>query len=426
MEKYIINYLYEHTDNDLAKKYIDYFKYDMDSILYGKTPSLIRKTYKPSLKMQIQQNLYEAIKYITHPKKTGLINVLDFLGGTWNYDFESIGLNLLSTCWQPSRRGYISNEIFRKSKNRYIKLLYKESYEKFITVDTVNYFEVQKEKISTILQKEHIKGGFFYNQEIFSCKYFIDILKGINRPSFEFIHGLPGIYTPEITNRTDYICVYGDKIKQNYIKAGVDESKILVTGTSKYSDYNSKQSHDLKNCLDDVLVFTTGACNWVKHVWRSEQIVVDDVGFILLYLYQVENVLKSLGVRKARLRPHPMNNKKWLECYIDNNFYIMDNESLGNSLSHATLSIGPTSTSLIDSLTCGVNYVVFEPSENGVKINGGKGVPPFDGTDNSIVIANNESDLLYVLKNNECSRLAFIEEYVSPLNFSEVIKRLNS
>jgi hypothetical protein len=227
----------------------------------------------------------------------------------------------------------------------------------------------------------------------------------MGRPSFVFLHGLPGRYNRFDEGRTDYLVVWGERIRKNYIQAGHDPKRVLVSGHPYYRDMPaSEPSHS----LEDVLVLTK-SMNGAQH---SEEVVLTDRGNLAAYLYFVQEALESLGVRRARLRPHPVENGDWYRGFLDMGFYALDREGLPESLRRSSLVIGPASTVMLESLYHGVFYQVFEPVSAGRCMDNYPAVPPFDGSDPRLPVAKDTDGLARLLKSGGAIDPSFWAEYV--------------
>ena len=145
-----------------------------------------------------------------------------------------------------------------------------------------------------------------------------------------------------------------------------------------------------------------------------------------MYLYQVQNVLQRFGVKKARFRPHPALDKYWVYGFLDKRFYSIDNKPFVDSIRSSTLVIGATSTTFLETLMEGVNYLLYDPvDDNGISLCNSKSVPPFDGSVPELSIARNERELEYMLKNRYQTTPTVLEGYMRPLDLSvlkEIIK----
>ncbi len=249
--------------------------------------------------------------------------------------------------------------------------------------------------------------SFFENLSINVCKQ-VDI------PSFTFLHGLPGRYNNIDENRSDYLIVWGEKIKENYIKAGIDRSKIFVSG---HPFYKELAHTSLRFSLDAPLIITKS----MSGAQHSDAVVLADRGNSILYLYMVQKVLKKLGINHAKFRPHPSENSQWYLKFIDRNFYQPDHDDLQRSLREASAVIGPSSTVFLESLYSGTNYVCFEPAMNGLDLTNFRTVPPFDGSDERLPVARNEEELELIVKERVGVDLRIFGDYIKmPFDLSFV------
>ena len=98
---------------------------------------------------------------------------------------------------------------------------------------------------------------------------------------------------------------------------------------------------------------------------------------------------------------------------------------MSNSLNSTSLVIGPTSTVLLESLYANVNYIVFEPSTEGLDFLNYPIVSPFDGDDNDILVAKNQEELKKLIHEKSCvSEDALNGYFTSKFDFSEVFQKL--
>ena len=132
-------------------------------------------------------------------------------------------------------------------------------------------------------------------------------------------------------------------------------------------------------------------------------------------MYQIKDELIKLGVKSVKFRSHPSENIKWYYNYIDTSFFKIDtNESIINSFKESTLVIGPTSTMFVDSILNNVNYLIYEPTNGELDLNNFPLVPPFDSSDNRVVISRNTIELCKNLQNIPLVDPAIILDYIQP------------
>ncbi len=243
------------------------------------------------------------------------------------------------------------------------------------------------------------------------------IFKELKKPSFIFLHGLPGVYSLHNDNLSDYLVVWGQKIKDNFIKIGFKPEKILIAG---HPYYQKLPSQPMRNSLDNILVLSK-APNGAP--FRNNELF-SNRGDQINYLNQIANTLKLLGVRQVRLRIHPSENINWYLKFIDKDFFIPDRAPLVDSLRQATLVIGPTSTVFLEALYYGVNYLAYEPLDNGLDLSGYTPVPPFDGSDLRVPVARDEESLKQLIQNKALVDISVFNDYIeTPFN-PEVITKL--
>ncbi len=234
----------------------------------------------------------------------------------------------------------------------------------------------------------------------------IRIFKKLGKPSFIFLHGLPGRYNIYDDSQADYLIVWGEKIKQNYIDAGFKSDKILVSGHPFYSQLPNQP---LRNSFENILVVSKS----LHGAQQRDEVRIADRGGIIVYLNQIADALKKLGVQGARLRVHPSENINWYFKFIDKEFFVEDNEPLQESLQKTTLVVGPTSTIFLESIYYGVNYLVYEPTVGGVDLSGYPPVNPFDGSDSRVPVAKDEKELEKILIEKKIINKSVFNDYIS-------------
>ena len=262
-----------------------------------------------------------------------------------------------------------------------------------------------KERLKNYYIDNNISAIVVPNDISFFENLSIKIFKEIKRPSFIFLHGLPGRYNEIAESRSDYLIVWGNKIKENYIKAGFRGEKILVSG---HPYYKEPRGGELRFGTEDILIITKS----MPGAQQSDEVRLSDRGNSILYLYSIRDTLKGMGVRSARLRVHPSENRKWYFKFVDKDFFKLDTEDLGSSLKRSSLVIGASSTILLESAYYGINYLVYEPDNNGVDLMNLKIFPPFDGSDARIPVAKNEDELRRMLADKAKADASFLGDYI--------------
>jgi len=423
MDKYLVKYLRENAENEIAKKYIDFFKIELDWHIYN---SEFQKSIQNETYVDLKRKLYKLFQYSNTllsgfdkkaNKNLNILSSVAFPDGLLN----NLGYNFFKPIWNS----HIKTNVFEdfKTINWYHNVRKKINSKNFNELLDVEWYhnlhEFQNHLVSEYSKKD-FRALFLGTDQIFYSKYCIEVFNKMQRPTFVFSHGLPGIYSKEVDNRSDYLMVWGEKIRENYIEAGFDSSKIKVVGHPKYKDIPKNKT--LRSDLSDVLVIPVSSVTPHQHEYDS--IVLSNPSMVVLYLYKVQAVLKKLGIKKARYRVHPSIDSNWIYSFLDKNFYIKDSAYLTISLNKASLVIGSTSTVLLESLMQGVNYLVFEPHDDeGINMCGYKAVPPFDGSEKRLGVANSEYELEELLRSNVVADYTMIHDYIQDLDLT-VIKDL--
>lgn len=269
----------------------------------------------------------------------------------------------------------------------------------------VKYLEFELEKFFI---DNDIKALFIpYDSAIFES-IAINTTKKIGKKSFLPIHGLPANYSKNYDNKTDYLLVWGEQIKKNYINCGFDEKKIIVSGHPNYS-VNLCTKEELKFSLEKILVINKPMGD-TSLTYKDEMIRLHRE-HCLLYLFSLQKVLKKIGVYNVRLRIHPSERSEWYEQFIDTRFYEIDKLNLHDSINNSSLLIGPTSSVFLESIYYNTNYIVYEPSlmnnfHNFL-------APPFDKTDIRVPVAFNEEELIKIIKDKKKVDKSFLYEYIN-------------
>lgn len=424
MERYLLKYLKDNAESDLAKKYIDYLKVNLDCKMYAYGDNM-RVSYPEPQTIRFR----EILSYIRALLKSHYVKqeterdrILSFvrmpssLESKYNLEFASSILNPI--CF----KNIYSNSLI-KYYLLFLRLTRNRNFNKMIDDDLIKKMQDYESIIIETYQKYKLKGLIVPNGEPFLYNLHLDLFKEMQKPSFIVLHGIPGIYDLDSEKKADYLLVWGEQIKQNYIDVGFDKDRIKVIGHPRYTEV--PQISKLRNSLDDVLVATTGSTEWSPHGWEYDKFPLFDRNILLLYCYSVETVLKRLGVKHARLRAHPSVGREWLEKFIDLDFYVLDinnRSTLTESLNKATLVIGPTSTVWLESILTGVNYIVYEPGNDIKNLKNEVLVPPFDGSDSDLKVAFDEYSLYDMIKHGYQLNTAIVNKYIEPFNFEETCR----
>ena len=427
MDKYLIKYLIETADDELSKKYIDFFKVELDWHTYI-SETHMSEPYHRDNKAGTTEKLKKIYQYTdaivkTKNSNTNKSKVLSTLKVPQSYmkPFIKLGLEYYSPIWHPLGKKNIFGDYKTLKWHKNIQdRIRNAEFHSFLDKNFHKDLEEFQQYFLNQYKEQDFKALFLYTDQYFYSKYFIDVFKKLNKPSFVFTHGLPGIYSKAIDNRSDYLMVWSEKIKANYINAGFDSNKIHVVGHPIH--YNLEKEKFLKSDTSNILVIPVSSITWHQHEYDNT--VVNDVSMVVLYLYKVQKVLAKLGIKNARYRPHPTINKKWIKPFLDPDFYILDNEPLELSLKKSSLVIGANSTIVLEALMQGINYIAFDPKdEGGLNMTGYKSVPPFDGSEEKLVMATNEEELEKYIKDSKMTDYSLVHDFIQNLDLS-IIKQL--
>jgi len=234
----------------------------------------------------------------------------------------------------------------------------------------------------------------------------IKIFRELSKPIFVFLHGMPAAYNTTDNNRADYLLVWGEAIKKNFVTAGIPADKIFVSG---HPILSARRKPFPKRSMNRILVISKPVPSGASF---SDSIIIGDPGNSIIYLYEVEAALKDCGVKKAVLRIHPSENPVWYTKYIDMSFYSIDNSDLNTSLELATLVVGPSSSVFIDSLCAGRRYVIYEPMTQGKDGNGIKVFPPFDGAIPEFPTGGTVESLAELIRNGPNPDVDAIDDFI--------------
>ena len=400
-------YSFLKENNIINKKTLDLLKYELDKkvYLYG---NHFRKSYENVSKLKFIFNLFiKIILSIKYSKKKRITNGVLFNAPFYlSSQFEENGYYLITPEFYFGRKLKFLGTIKTLIKLELIKY-------HFINGDMYyllsNSFEDKilslKKDFKKYIINNEIKALFLSNDMAFLEKLFISIFKELNLPTFVFLHGIPTTYNNIDNNRADYLVVWSDKIKNTYINIGVDKEKIIVSGNPIYSP---KKINNLSFSLKNLLIISHSITQSPEN---SDKFIMQERGALLSYLYSIQKVLSKFGVKSVRFRPHPSENPTWYLKNLDKKFYILDTQPINKSINASSMVIGPISTVFFDSIANNKNYIVYEPLVNNKSIKNFDLVPPFDGSDNRISIANSENQLISIIKNKQLLNKNVLKDY---------------
>lgn len=426
MDKYIVKYLRDNATDEASKKCIDFLKIEFDRQIYKfhyNAASVNRKKTKLDRvrdKFTTIKNYLEIIseKNIVLPGKKNVLSLIEFPIAK---NLVDMGFHPISPSWNPVEGTSVLGDLKTISWFRNINRTVRSgNLQRFLDPDFHREFLSIQGHLMEQYKKYKIQALFIRSDVYYMSKFALDVFRQMDLPTFVFTHGLPAIYSLEVDNRSDYLMVWGEKMKQNYINTGFDADKIKVVGHPSYQQLPSSQK--LRSDFSNVLVIPVSAT--LGHQNEYEKTVLMDKSATVLYLYKVQKVLEKLGVSSARFRVHPSINRNWIYSFLDQNFYEIDKATLADSLKNTSLVIGATSTVLLEALIHGVNYIVYEPKqENGLNMINLPLVPPFDGSEEKLRVANDTVTLEGMLRGNALTDYTIVHDYIQDFDLS-VLKEI--
>jgi len=419
---YLLDFI--EKNSNLNSKKLEILKYELDTRMYYygnqfKKPYENKKQKLSAVLVQYLKSAYVLLKVFQNKKvdnkKKAILSSSYF---TVNDELSKLGFEVYSPSWNLKKDGNVLPDLklFYSSK-KILATVNSSSFRDLLTPNFLSQIDEFEKKVVKAFQKNKIKALIVSNDMTFIDRILIDVCKKLKIPSFIFQHGLPPRYNLVDDNRTDYLIVWGDQLKENYIKTGFNKSKIIVSG---HPYYKLKSELTLQFSLDNILVLTK-SMNGGQH---SDKVRLYDRSNSILYLFSIEKVLRSFGVLSVRLRLHPGENHEWYYKYINKEFFILDELNLEKSINSSTLVVGPTSTVFLESIYYHRNYLVYEPLVDGVDLFNFELIPPFDGSENKVPIAKNEVELIQLIKDKTIVDSSILSDYIRTPFDLEIIKKI--
>ncbi|MCF6402230.1 hypothetical protein L3C95_05045 [Chitinophaga filiformis] len=420
-EEYLLAYLSETADEAL-KRHIDLLKLELDWHIYHYGAHFSRpkgSVVRAKIPLRSRLRNWYSANYQDHfsADKSNILSLIYFSG--FNKHLEDEGYNLVSPYWAPHGRKVAGNASIVKAYHEIDKHLRESSFSYLMGEQFQQQVASFEQMVASYLREKDLRAALLFTGQLFYSKVVINCFRSMNRPSFILSHGLPAFYHHEAENNSDYLVVWGEQVRQNYLRAGLDPAKVLVAGHPSYSSI--VKDKQIRFDLSDVLVLPK-AMSAHQHTYEA---ILGDRGNIIVYLLRVKAVLQKAGIKRARLRPHPSMSGNWLLQFVGTDFYYLDTLSLSDSLNKASLVVGPTSTLLLESIGHGVNYLVYEPvTAEGKDLTGYEIVPPFDGSDKDIPVAKTDEALHDLIKNKVVVNKKALEKYLRPFDVSVIKNKL--
>lgn len=260
-----------------------------------------------------------------------------------------------------------------------------------------------KDELMMFFKKNHTPFLLLSNDILPIHRMAIDVCKELGIPTGIFLHGLPARYNAIDDSRADYLFVWGEKIKTNYINAG-SKTNIVVVGHPDFSSFNIEECHP-----NDVVVLSRAVQGAPSD---SSVHVVDDRGICLQHIFAIEKALKEVGVDHAILRLHPSENPDWYAKYMDKEFYTLDKNTLNYTIGHAKMVIGQISTVMLNTVINGIPCYPYVIDRNSNQF-ASKIAPPFCDKP-EFPTATTTAELVHNIKTRNCVTKDHFEGYINP------------
>jgi len=417
MESNLLDYLIKNSDKYTAR-HLNLIKYELGG-LTSHFGDHFSSPIEGGRKNLLRDNLivdyieFFAIKLFKNKQDFNKKKVLSSATSLWNNHFKDMGFHVERPPWNIRRDFQIECSLKLYLLTKKIKRkLKRNNFNYLISKDFFLIIDEYKDLLKKYCLKNSYDALIIEQYNGFFHKLISEIFNELNKPIIFWHHGgIPANYDVNHQNRADYFVLMGQRQVDDYIKVGYSPSKFLVAGHPEYNEAISSLKFD----FDEVLIITKAIAGYNP----LENSNLQHRSNSLLYLKSLKRVLQKLGVDNVFLRPHPSESFDWYSKFIDTKFFKKSKPVLKDCLNTATLVIGPISTTIIDSLYNGVNYVVYEPIIDNHTILGNLLTPPLDGKDSRFPVAHCEKKLEHILtKKNKICKSFYLELVKTPRDIS--------
>ncbi len=403
---------YLKNEQVLNDYWYDCLRYELDKHIYY-YGNHFRRSLEAVQESKIEKTKYIFKKVISKIKTNASLKSIDktkpvIISNAYfnfNEELSKLGFTVIRPPWTTDRNewGYYHTEIVNLCVT--IRSFFEQAdFNYLISREFIHILEKFSSLFKKFIIEQNVRALVVPNDESFFENISIKIFEEFKLPTFNFLHGLPTLYNSIDENRTNYLIVWGERIKEMYVASGMEESKILVSGHPKYQKIIEKP---IKFSLNNILVLT----KTIPGSPHSNGVILSDRGNLIVYLISIQKVLQKSGVKSVRLRPHPSENINWYMKFLDRNFFIPDTKNLSDSLKATSLVIGPVSSVFLEAVYYQINYLVYEPVINKKNILNRNIPKPFDGSDNRIAVANDEETLFRFLSEQKCVDPHLLTDY---------------
>jgi len=400
----VVKIVYDNSDDkfvvDLIKHELDWRLYD-----YGEHLENYRLLTTKQLLISDIKNFCRFVQsFFCCPQSSGKNRVLSFLP---NLDdlLRKNGYTPYSYIYFRKTAHSIHSLKLFYFKFKVDRVIRRHDFNRMLSNTDIKFINSYIDFLKELIIKYDFKALIVTTDEFFYQRSAIAAFQLLGRPTISFTHGLPGNYVMESDTRADYILTWGNAIRQNYIKIGLNPSKIHVVGNPKYqTSFKDITIHwDDKN----ILVIPESAFEYHQHTYSQPHF--PDRSRMIAYLYEVQYVLMELGYKKARFRPHPSLNWNWFLKYVDMGFYEIDKKNLVESIRMTSMIIGATSSVFLEYMKEGKNYIVYERPRT---CSDYPLVPPFNGHDKRIPFASTPDQLMELMRRKPIVDPSVFDDYI--------------
>lgn len=374
---------------------LEWMKYALDNRMtyfgeHFKTPYEVRP-----LKLRVRERLgflYKrmrtmAVSYEGAVISNAYFNVSDYI--------QKEGYNVVLPPWQ-------TQNISKEAQETLYQMMYAD-FNLVLTDDYLKRVYNLRDELREFFTKNKTPFVLLANDLVPVHRIAIDVCKELGIPTGVFLHGLPGRYDALDDSRGDYLFVWGEKIKENYINAG-SKTNIIVTGHPNFSSFKLADKKP-----ENVLVLSRSINGASPY---SDRHYVDERGICIQHIYALETALRKTGIDHAVLRLHPSENPEWYAKFMDKDFYTLDTHPLSYSISHAKMVVGYISTVMLDTVLNDIPCYpyVFDKESNRYA---DEIVPPFCNRPD-FPTAYTVDELVKNLKTRHCVTKEHFDGYINP------------
>ncbi len=188
--------------------------------------------------------------------------------------------------------------------------------------------------------------------------------------TFVITHGITVTKELLVNQIAEFIVVYGEGMKENFVNDNVDSNRIVIIGNPFFDDYFKIKVNNHKNkqnSYNRILILQhPSAIPRINSKENSD----------LKYIQILKKFLKSVECKEIIFKIHPgLQRKEYFEYLLNElqlDWEIVKNRDIKDLIKNSDIVIGPASTAAMEALILGKDYyyVNLEPMNY---------LPPFDG-----------------------------------------------